>query len=80
MGMEGNGNPTRKDNAEAPSAVLQLVITLDQMTGAVNVTGPINNGMVAYGMLESAKDAIRDHIRNNQSPIVRPGNLSLVKY
>jgi len=76
----GNGNPTRVDGGQVPNTTLQLVITMDQMTGAVNVTGPIQNAALCYGMIELAKDAIRKFAEQNQSPIVRPGALSLVKH
>lgn len=39
----------------------QLVITLTN-DGQVQVQGPIANKMLCYGMLESARDAIRDFI------------------
>jgi hypothetical protein len=51
--MEGNGN-----NAQAPSTTLVLTITLDQLTGAVQVNGPIQNPMICMGMMEMAKQAI----------------------
>lgn len=54
-------NPTLK-MPTPPSSTLTLTITFDQLTGATQVNGPINNAMVAYGMLEAAKDAIRSHI------------------
>jgi hypothetical protein len=70
--MSENGNPTRKD-ACLPSSSLQLVITMDQLTGALNVTGPIQNAVICFGMLEAAKDVIRKYIEANQSSIIRPG-------
>jgi hypothetical protein len=77
--MNENGNPTRKDNGvPQPSTAVQLVITFDQMTGAINVNGPIQNLVLCYGMLESAKDVIRQYVKDNQSAIVRPSGLSLV--
>lgn len=58
--MEGNGNnPT-------PGQV-QLVITFDQISGQVNVSGPINNAMLCYGMLEAAKDSIRSFVQKQAS-------------
>lgn len=74
--MDGNGNPTRKDAGSQPSSTtLQLVITFDQMTGAINVTGPIQNAVVCFGIMEAAKDVIRQYIKDHQSPIVRPSGL-----
>jgi len=56
MSEQSNGH-----KAPVPSSTLILTITFDQMTGHVNVTGPIENGLVCYGMLECAKDALRAH-------------------
>ena len=42
-----------------------LTITLDQATGNVNVTGPIDNKFVAFGMIEMAKEAISEWHRQN---------------
>ena len=39
--------------------MLQIVITLHD-NGQLTVTGPIQNKAMAYGILELAKDAIRD--------------------
>jgi hypothetical protein len=52
---EGNGN-----NPQAPNTALVLTITLDQLTGAVQVNGPIQNPMICMGMMEMAKQAIHD--------------------
>jgi len=54
--MSENGN-----KPQVPSATLTLTITFDQMSGAVNVQGPVENALVCYGMLEAAKDAVRYH-------------------
>jgi hypothetical protein len=69
--MDGNGN----NLATAPSTTLVMTISLDQLTGAVRVTGPIENRFVAYGMLELAKDAVRVACEQKQagSRIVLPG-------
>lgn len=46
--------------AQVPNTTIVLTITFDQMTGAMNVQGPVENGLVCYGILEAAKDAIRN--------------------
>jgi len=51
--MEGNGS--------TPGQV-QLVITFDQITGRVEVNGPVQNLILCYGMLEAAKDSIRSWV------------------
>jgi hypothetical protein len=74
--MPENGNPTRKDaGLQAPSTTLQLVITFDQVTGALNVHGPIQNSVVCFGMMEAAKEVIHQYVKANQSPILRPTGL-----
>lgn len=45
--------------------------------GRLNVNGPIENKMLCYGMLELAKDAIRDHAEKNRSMIVPVKTLPL---
>ena len=72
-----NGNPTLKGNG-TPVTTVQLVITLDQLTGALNVSGPIQSAMLCYGMLETAKDVIRKYVEQNQSPIIKPSGLQVV--
>lgn len=39
---------------------IQLLIEVDEH-GNINVTGPIADKALCYGLLESAKDAIRAH-------------------
>lgn len=49
----------------------QLIITL-MPDGSINVNGPIKNKHLCYGLLECAKDAIREYVANNKSDIVVP--------
>jgi hypothetical protein len=65
--MEGNGQKT-----PVPSTTIVLTITFDQMTGAVNVQGPVENGIVCYGILEAAKDAIRNLAAQRAQNLVMP--------
>jgi hypothetical protein len=66
--MEGNGQ-----KQPAPSTTLVLSITFDQLTGQVNVSGPIENYLVCYGMLEAAKDAIRAFaVQRAQNQVITP--------
>lgn len=44
---------------------LVLTVEFDQVSGQINVNGPINNKTLCYGMLEAAKDAIRDFVAKN---------------
>lgn len=52
---------------------IQLVITLDPQTNQINVSGPVDQKTLCYGMLESAKDAIRDYCAKPASGIVAAG-------
>jgi hypothetical protein len=61
--MEGNGNPTTKNAAQVPNATIQLLITLDRVTGAVSVQGPVQDLLLCYGLLEAAKDNCREFVR-----------------
>ena len=49
---------------------VQLIITMDDAS-SVNVNGPIQNQLLCYGLLEMAKIAITDHVKQNQR-IVQP--------
>ena len=48
--------------------------------GTVSVTGPIDNGLLCFGLLEVAKDVIRERIRKKAESgivpvqLVIPGN------
>lgn len=50
--------------------MLTLTITFDPQSRQINVSGPINDKTLCYGLLESAKDAIRDHCAKTTSGIV----------
>lgn len=47
------------ENGTPKPGIVELRITLDQLSGQIQVTGPVNNSVLAYGMIEAAKDAIR---------------------
>lgn len=51
---------------------VELKITIDD-AGQLNVNGPIANKMMCYGMLEVAKDAIRETHERNQR-LVQPAS------
>ena len=40
---------------------VQLVITMEMETRRVQVAGPVHDKMLCYGLLELARDAIKDH-------------------
>ena len=47
---------------------IQLIIQLDE-AGKISVNGPLDNKVLCYGLLESAKEAIRDFKANT---IIQP--------
>lgn len=50
---------------------IQLLITLGP-DGVVNVNGPIGNKVLCYGLLESAKDAIRNFKAGDAPRVIVP--------
>lgn len=68
-GVPAQEQPKPKPEDPGPKEVAQLTVTLLD-TGAVNVTGPINNKTLCYGMLEVAKDIVRDYVAAANSPRV----------
>jgi len=50
--------------------MIQLTITYDPTNRQIGVSGPIEEKTLCYGMLESAKDAIRDHCAKSQGGII----------
>jgi hypothetical protein len=54
-----------------PAPSCKLIIELAP-GGRINVSGPLHDKMLCYGMLESAKDSIRDYQAKAQSPILVP--------
>lgn len=40
--------------------MIQLVIQLNEQTGAINVNGPITNKILCYGILKMAEQAIAE--------------------
>ena len=50
---------------------VQLIITFSPETGAIQVTGPVQDTLYCLGLLEAAKDAIKN-ISKGQTLIVPP--------
>lgn len=52
-----------------------LISMLDDNT--INVQGPIGNKLLCYGLLEVAKDIVRNHVEKPASNLViaRPGSI-----
>jgi hypothetical protein len=57
--MAENGNGAQAQT-QTPSTTAVLSITFDQLTGQVQVNGPIQNLVLCMGMMEMAKQALHD--------------------
>jgi hypothetical protein len=55
--------------------MIQLTITYDPQSNQIGVEGPIGEKTLCYGMLESAKDAIRDHAAKSSGIVAAPPGL-----
>ena len=66
--MGGNGDEVKKEEEQ----IIQMVITLHPQTGQIQLTGPIHNRTLAYGMLEMAREAIYDYKEKNKPQIQVP--------
>ena len=53
-------------------ATVTLQIAFNQVTGAVSVTGPIQNTLLCYGLMELARDVVKKYAEANQSRIAIP--------
>jgi hypothetical protein len=49
----------------------QMVITLNA-NGSVTIAGPINNKLLSYGLLESARKALDDFVPTEQPLVMLP--------
>lgn len=47
---------------------MQLIITV-KPNGSISVEGPINDKVLCYGLLEAAKDAVKQHV--DQSSLLK---------
>lgn len=57
----------------------QLVITLED-NGQLNVNGPLDNLLMCYGMLQLAKDSIKDYAVSKQNRVqLAPAGVVLPK-
>lgn len=59
--------------------VAELKITIDDK-GAVAVSGPIDQTLFCYGLLEIAKDTVRAHNAESAKKIQKPGFGDLVAF
>lgn len=56
------------------NTVLTITVTPE---GRMSVTGPIDNKILAYGLLDAARDVIKDHNDKPKSPILQPTKLQI---
>jgi hypothetical protein len=55
--------------------MMQLVITFHEENGQVDVSGPIGNKMLSYGMLEMARDAIKKFSEDQAKSAIVPARM-----
>ncbi len=54
------------------ATVITLMITFDRATGEIQVNGPVQDKLFCMGILECAKDAVRDYkLPKEQSNILK---------
>lgn len=53
---------------------MKLLIEVNPQTGACQVQGPVDNKLLAYGMLEVARDAIDKHHAMKANGSVQPAS------
>lgn len=55
-------------NGAAPERAVSAELTITMYTdGGINISGPLDNGVLCYGMLETGKDCVRTHIAQQQA-------------
>jgi hypothetical protein len=54
-----------------PNAGCKMTIEI-QPDGSVAVSGPLGSKMICYGMLEAAKDAVREYVDENKRIVKAP--------
>ena len=70
--MNDNGKDLKEGIKTEEQPPIQMVITFNPNNGSIQVTGPINNRTLSYGMLEMAKEAIYDLKEKMKSQIQVP--------
>ena len=58
------------------SSKITLLISLDLATGQVQLQGPLHDKIICYGMLERAKDLVREFDVKKQGLVVANGVLA----
>ena len=59
------------NNGEEPKAV-ELTIVYVPLTDQIHLSGPLANKGLCYGMLEKAKDVIREYVPGKSPGIIIP--------
>ena len=69
--LDAAGKPAQEaaKAPEGPKIVVQLTITMYE-DGNVNVSGPIANKSMCYGLLEVGKDLVRGYVDQANAPRV----------
>jgi len=69
--LDAKGKPAQDEAAapEGPKVAAQLTVTLFE-DGNVNISGPIANKSLCYGLLEVGKDLVRGFVDKANTPRV----------
>lgn len=70
--LDPNGRPAKGEvpvEPEGPKIMAQLTVTMFE-DGNVNISGPIANKSLCYGLLEVGKDLVRGYVDQANSPRV----------
>lgn len=69
--MSDNGKIEKEEAAQQEPKPISLVVTL-LPDGKVNLTGPITNRMLCYGLLKMAEEILYDFSKAQKANIVLP--------
>lgn len=69
--MAEEAKPKDASDASQEPKLPELTIRVNP-NGSVTVHGPINDKILAYGMLEAARDAIFEHSMRQIASIIKP--------
>ena len=79
MGEEKKENAGQQPK-EQPKNIIALAVILNTDTKTVEVSGPIGDKVLCYGMLTAAHDAIKDcHDKARAGAQPKPGMLGFVR-
>jgi hypothetical protein len=71
--LDAKGAPAEQIQEQKPDETVSMQITVTMFeSGRVLVNGAVQNKMLAYGLLDVAKDVVRAHVDGANAPRVQP--------